>query len=89
MTILVQKAFSNLLSLVKHLQSNNLHLIILLLAHIDDISKTFEGIKEGYNFTDLPDSVIEKEFAENQLMEIAQYFIPEILNTTKTTKQIF
>ncbi len=30
-----------------------------------------------------------KEFAENQLMEIAQYFIPKILNTTKTTKEIF
>ncbi len=51
--------------------------------------QTFEGIKEGYNLTDLPDPVIDKEFAENQLMEIAQYFIPEILNTTKTTKQIF
>jgi len=51
--------------------------------------QTFEGIKEGYSLTDLPEPVIEKEFAENQLMEIAQYFIPKILNTSKTTKQIF
>ena len=51
--------------------------------------QTFEGIKEGYSLTDLPAPIINKEFAENQLMEIAQYFIPNILNTTKTTKEIF
>ena len=51
--------------------------------------QTFEGIKEGYSLTDLPAPIINKEFAENQLMEIAQYFIPKILNTTKTTKEIF
>ncbi len=51
--------------------------------------QTFEGIKKGYNFMKLPEPVIDKNFAENQLMEIAEHFIPEILNTSKTTKQIF
>ena len=51
--------------------------------------QTFEGIKEGYASTNLPVPVMNDDFAENQLMEIAEYFIPQILNTTKTTKEIF
>jgi broad specificity phosphatase PhoE len=51
--------------------------------------QTFEGIKEGYASTNLPVPVMNEDFAENQLMEIAEYFIPQILNTTKTTKEIF
>ena len=51
--------------------------------------QTFEGIKKGYKFADLPDPVIDERFAENQLMEIAQHFIPQILNSNKTTNEIF
>ena len=51
--------------------------------------QTFEGIKQGYKFSDLPDPVIDDRFAENQLMEIAQHFIPQILNTNKSTNEIF
>ena len=51
--------------------------------------QTFEGIKQGYKFADLPDPVIDDRFAENQLMEIAQHFIPQILNTNKSTNEIF
>ena len=51
--------------------------------------QTFEGIKEGYASKNLPTPIMNNDFAENQLMEIAEYFIPQILNTTKTTKQIF
>ena len=49
--------------------------------------QTFEGIKEGYHLTDLPAPIINKEFAENQLMEIAQYSLPIFVH--KTTKEIF
>ncbi len=51
--------------------------------------QTFEGIKKGYKFADLPDPVIDERFAENQLMEIAQHFIPQILHSNKTTNEIF
>ena len=51
--------------------------------------QTFEGIKKGYKFADLPDPFIDERFAENQLMEIAQHFIPQILNSNKTTNEIF
>jgi broad specificity phosphatase PhoE len=51
--------------------------------------QTFEGIKKGYKFADLPDPVIDERFAENQLMEIAQHFIPQILNSNKTTNEIY
>ena len=51
--------------------------------------QTFEGIKKGYNSKNLPTPVINNDFAENQLMEIADYFIPQILNTNQTTKEIF
>jgi len=51
--------------------------------------QTFEGIKQGYKFAELPDPVIDDRFAENQLMEIAQHFIPQILNTNKSTNEIF
>ena len=50
--------------------------------------QTFNGINKGYGQT-LSNPIIVDEFAENQLMEIAEYFIPQILNTTKTTKEIF
>ena len=51
--------------------------------------QTFEGIKEGYASTNLPVPVMNEDFAENQLMEIAQHFIPQILNSNKTTNEIF
>ena len=51
--------------------------------------QTFEGIKQGYKFAELPDPVIDDRFAENQLMEIAQHYIPIMLNTEKSMKEIF
>ena len=50
--------------------------------------QTFDGINEGYG-GDLQDPLIIEEFAENQLMDIAQHFIPKMLNTDKNLKEIF
>ena len=50
--------------------------------------QTFDGINQGYG-GDLSNPLILEEFAENQLMEIAQHFIPQMLNTDKNIKEIF
>ena len=50
--------------------------------------QTFDGINKGYGGT-LNSPIIINEFAENQLMEIAQYFIPKMLKTDKNIKEIF
>ena len=50
--------------------------------------QTFDGINQGYG-GDLHDPLIIEEFAENQLMDIAQHFIPKMLNTDKNLKEIF
>ena len=42
-----------------------------------------------YKRQDLSNPLIIEEFAENQLMEIAQHFIPKMLNTDKNIKEIF
>ena len=46
-------------------------------------------VQSELSTNNLPTPVINNDFAENQLMEIAEYFIPQILNTTRTTKEIF
>ena len=50
--------------------------------------QTFERINEGYGGS-LNNPVIIEEFAENQLMDIAQYFIPKMLDSDKNLKEIF
>tara|TARA_B100001027_G_scaffold75831_1_gene51814 strand:- start:102 stop:821 length:720 start_codon:yes stop_codon:yes gene_type:complete len=50
--------------------------------------QTFERINEGYGGS-LNNPVIIEEFAENQLMDIAQYFIPIMLDSDKNLKEIF
>ena len=50
--------------------------------------QTFERINEGYGGS-LNNPVIIEEFAENQLMDIAQYFIPKMLGSDKNLKEIF
>ena len=50
--------------------------------------QTFDGINQGFG-GDLHDPLIIEEFAENQLMDIAQHFIPKMLNTDKNLKEIF
>tara|TARA_B100000886_G_scaffold168705_1_gene115445 strand:- start:102 stop:821 length:720 start_codon:yes stop_codon:yes gene_type:complete len=50
--------------------------------------QTFERINEGYGGS-LNNPVIIEEFAENQLMDIAQYFIPKMLKIDKNLKEIF
>ena len=50
--------------------------------------QTFDGINEGYK-GNLNNPLVIEEFAENQLMEIAQHFIPQMLNTDKNIKEIF
>jgi len=49
--------------------------------------QTFNGINKGYGQS-LGDPIIIDEFAENQLMEIAQYFIPKTLETNKNIKEL-
>lgn len=49
--------------------------------------QTFNGINKGYGQT-LSNPIIVDEFAENQLMEIAQYFIPKMLETNKNIKEL-
>ena len=50
--------------------------------------QTFDGINEGYG-GDLIYPLNIEDFAENQFMEIAQNFIPKMLNTDKNIKEIF
>jgi broad specificity phosphatase PhoE len=49
--------------------------------------QTFNGINKVY-VQSLSDPIIIDEFAENQLMEIAQYFIPKMLETNKNIKEL-
>jgi broad specificity phosphatase PhoE len=85
---LSKKGFKQSIALGKKLLKNNIYFDQTIIGPLNRHQQTFDGINQGYG-GDLSDPLIIEEFAENQLMEIAQHFIPKMLNTDKNIKEIF
>lgn len=83
-----KKGIKQSISLGKKLLKNNIYFDQTIIGPLNRHQQTFDGINQGYG-GDLSDPLIIEEFAENQLMEIAQHFIPKMLNTDKNIKEIF
>ncbi len=85
---LSKKGIKQSIMLGKKLLKQKISFEITIIGPLKRHKQTFERINEGYGGS-LNEPVIIKEFAENQLMDIAQYFIPKMLNTDKNLKEIF
>ncbi|MEL1227779.1 MAG: histidine phosphatase family protein [Candidatus Neomarinimicrobiota bacterium] len=85
---LSKKGVKQSIALGKKLLKNNIYFDQTIIGPLNRHQQTFDGINQGYG-GDLSDPLIIEEFAENQLMEIAQHFIPKMLNTDKNIKEIF
>ncbi len=85
---LSKKGDKQSIALGKKLLKNNIFFDQTIIGPLNRHQQTFDGINKGYG-GDLNDPSIIDEFAENQLMEIAQYFIPKMLKTDKNIKEIF
>ena len=85
---LSKKGVKQSIALGKKLLKNGISFDQTIIGPLNRHKQTFNGINEGYE-GGLNDPKIIDEFAENQLMEIAQYFIPKILKTDKNIKEIF
>ena len=83
-----KKGVNNSIALGKKLLKNNISFDKTIIGQLKRHQQTFDGINQGYG-GDLSNPLILDEFAENQLMEIAQHFIPQMLNTDKNIKEIF
>ena len=83
-----KKGVKQSITLGKKLLKNNISFDKTIIGPLKRHQQTFDGINKGYE-GDLNDPIIIDEFAENQLMEIAQHFIPKMLNTDKNIKEIF
>ena len=83
-----KKGIKQSIALGKKLLKNNISFDQTIIGPLKRHQQTFDGINEGYG-GDLSNPLIIEEFAENQLMEIAQHFIPKMLNTDKNIKEIF
>ena len=83
-----KKGVKQSIALGKKLLKNNISFDQTIIGPLKRHQQTFDGINKGYE-GDLSDPIIIDEFAENQLMEIAQHFIPKMLNTDKNIKAIF
>ncbi len=83
-----KKGVKQSIALGKKLLKNNIYFDQTIIGPLNRHQQTFDGINQGYG-GDLSDPLIIEEFAENQLMEIAQHFIPKMLNTDKNIKEIF
>ncbi len=83
-----KKGVKQSIALGKKLLKNSISFDLTIIGPLKRHQQTFDGINEGYG-GDLSNPLIIEEFAENQLMEIAQHFIPKMLNTDKNIKEIF
>ena len=83
-----KKGIKQSIALGKKLFKNNISFDQTIIGPLNRHQQTFDGINKGYG-GDLNNPSIIDEFAENQLMEIAQHFIPKMLNTDKNIKEIF
>ena len=83
-----KKGVKQSIALGKKLLKNNISFDQTIIGPLKRHQQTFDGINKGYE-GDLNNPIIIDEFAENQLMEIAQHFIPKMLNTDKSIKEIF
>ena len=83
-----KKGVKQSIVLGKKLLKNSISFDRTIIGPLKRHQQTFDGINEGYG-GDLSYPLIIEEFAENQLMEIAQHFIPKMLNTDKNIKEIF
>ena len=83
-----KKGVKQSIALGKKLLKNNISFDQTITGPLKRHQQTFDGINKGYG-GDLSNPLILDEFAENQLMEIAQHFIPQMLNTDKNIKEIF
>lgn len=83
-----KKGVKQSIALGKKLLKNNISFDQTIIGPLNRHQQTFDGINKGYE-GDLNNPIIIDEFAENQLMEIAQHFIPKMLNTDKNIKEIF
>ncbi len=82
-----EKGVKQSISLGKKLKKRNLIFDNVVVGPLKRHIQTFSGINEGYG-QDLGNPLVIDEFSENQLMEIAQYFIPKMLNTKKNIKEL-
>ena len=82
-----EKGIKQSISLGKKLKKRNLIFDNVVVGPLKRHIQTFDGINEGYG-QDLGNPLVIDEFSENQLMEIAQYFIPKMLNTKKNIKEL-
>ena len=85
---LSKKGVKQSIVLGKKLLKNSISFDQTIIGPLNRHKQTFDGINKGYGGT-LNSPIIIEEFAENQLMEIAQYFIPKMLKTDKNIKEIF
>tara|TARA_A100000164_G_C21780957_1_gene710991 strand:+ start:130 stop:765 length:636 start_codon:yes stop_codon:yes gene_type:complete len=84
---LSEKGIRQSISLGKQFKKRDLVFDNIVVGPLKRHIQTFDGINKGYgNILDKPQIV--EEFAENQLMEIAQYFIPKMLKTSKNIKEL-
>ena len=83
-----KKGVKQSIALGKKLLKNNISFDQTIIGPLNRHQQTFDGINKGYE-RNLNNPIIIDEFAENQLMEIAQHFIPKMLNTDKNIKEIF
>ncbi|NBV72823.1 histidine phosphatase family protein [bacterium] len=83
-----KKGVKQSIALGKKLLKNSIYFDQIIIGPLNRHQQTFDGINQGYG-GNLSDPLIIEEFAENQLMEIAQHFIPKMLNTDKNIKEIF
>ena len=83
-----KKGVKQSIVLGKKLLKNSISFDQTIIGPLNRHKQTFDGINKGYGGT-LNSPIIIDEFAENQLMEIAQYFIPKMLKTDKNIKDIF
>ena len=83
-----KKGVKQSIALGKKLLKNSIYFDQIIIGPLNRHQQTFDGINQGYG-GDLSKPLILDEFAENQLMEIAQHFIPQMLNTDKNIKEIF
>ena len=83
-----KKGVKQSIALGKKLLKNNISFDQTIIGPLNRHQQTFDGINKGYE-GNLNNPIIIDEFAENQLMEIAQHFIPKMLNTDKNIKEIF
>ena len=82
-----KKGVKQSIALGKKLLKNNISFGQTIIGPLNRHQQTFDGINKGYE-GNLNNPIIIDEFAENQLMEIAQHFIPKMLNTDKNIKEL-